>query len=161
MSSSSSLYDVLTATATEFVNSTGPRAPGTNEMNGPRMLEVRTADCKATWGPLYLVKARPSLEQAKDNEALLEHMEGITSRLETWSIEIGRIIVDERKLEAVVQADYHMIPVGAGSKEERTVVNDIVWFLSFSDDGRKVATAKEYVDIGASAAIAEIMNASK
>jgi hypothetical protein len=158
---SANLYDTLHATATEFVISELPETAGGKTISRARILATRTASCKTTWGPRYFVKPRPYFQGEMTNEEFLSHLEGMIKQLETWKIEIGSIVIDEKKLQAVVQADYFMTPAGTGPKESRTVVNDIVWFLRFTGDGKFVDEAKEYVDVGASEAIREIIMAAK
>jgi hypothetical protein len=50
-----------------------------------------------------------------------------------------------------------MVVKGKGGMEERTVRNDIVWFLYFSPDGKLVERAREWVDKGASERIRELV----
>jgi len=81
--------------------------------------------------------------------------------LETWRIEVQRVLVDEHKKEASVLAMYYMVPKGEGDAEGRTVHHEISWWLKTTDDGKLVERAIEYVDGAAAARIQELIGEYK
>ena len=112
------------------------------------------------WGPTHFTIARPGFQKPKDNAAFIQHMESMTPKMETWSIAIKHLVVDEKQRIAVGFTEHYMTVKGPGSKESRTVQNDVIWSMNMTQDGRLVEQATEYVDGGASTALGEKMKAS-
>jgi len=159
MSSPSQLYTTIQNTARSFVDGTNPEQPGGNTptiANSPR-----TSECLTSFGPSFLVSKRPPLQGAITNDEFVKHMSMMTPMLQTWRIEVQRILVDEHKKEASVLAMYYMTPKGEGDAESRTVHHEISWWLKMTDDGKLVERAIEYVDGAAAARIQELVGEYK
>ena len=112
------------------------------------------------WGPTYFTIARPGFQKPKDNDAFVQHMKSMTPKLETWGIGIKHLVVDEKQRTAAAFTEHYMTVKGSGSKESRTVQNDVIWFIKMTQDGNLVEQATEYVDEGASTALGEKIKAS-
>jgi len=159
MHSTSDLYTTIQSTARSFVDGTNPEPSGTNKPSIKH--SPRTDDCLTSFGPSFLVSKRPPLQGTINNDEFLAHMGMMAPMLETWRIEVQRILVDEHKKEASVLAIYYMIPKGEGNAESRTVHHEISWWLKTTDDGKLVERAIEYVDGAAAARIQELVGEYK
>lgn len=81
--------------------------------------------------------------------------------LETWSVEVERVLVDEQQRQVVVWAMYYMVPKGEGSAESRTVKHEVMWWLKMTEDGKLVQRATEYVDGAAAGRIQELIGVDR
>jgi len=77
----------------------------------------------------------------------------MTSSLETWEIVPTSMCMDTEKRTVVMRADFFM---QAPEGQER-LLNDIVFWLTMTEDGEKVREAVEFIDPVASAELAERM----
>lgn len=159
--SSQQLYQVLHDTAIEVIKSNDavPVENGTPTVNRDRIFAVRTPDFHQTWGPHYFATANNHGSRTTDQ--FIDHMMVLIPFLENWTIEIMDVFVDVTKFSAVVKTHFHMTPSGPGPKEDRTLLNDIVWFVQMTEDGKKAVSAIEYVDAGSAAAIKEKIMAGR
>jgi hypothetical protein len=136
-----SVYKKLEATAKEFVLSTSPKTPGTNETDAERFLAGLAPSFHIHMGHKYFVSTAPALQSHLDGPAFLEHQGGMAKKLQTWDIKPTNTCVDVEKKTAVVRADFYMSALG-----HEPVLNDIVFWITMSDDGSKVVDACEFVD---------------
>lgn len=96
---------------------------------------------------------------ARDLDGFIAHMQQMIPRLKDWQIEIRESTIDEQEKKAALRTYFRMTVKGKGSREDRTIRNDLVRLLDLTDDGNKVERATEYVDAGASAVIGEKIRA--
>ena len=144
MSTPSSVYDTICATATKFVLSTNP-IPSTNKSDHNAVLAVRSPSCLVSYGPASFVE-NSHITNPMDNDQYIAHLDRICPLLKTWRTEIKEIFVDETKMSAIVRADHYMTLKG---KDEPSV-NDFIWLLSLTEGGEKVEKAVEFMDSAAS-----------
>ena len=78
------------------------------------------------------------------------------SRLAYADAVITDMSIDERQRKAVVRATYKLHPKGASEAG----VNDLVWILKLTEDGRKVESGKEFIDAEAAKKLGQLMQAA-
>lgn len=71
----------------------------------------------------------------------------------------GGVVVDEARRLVVACVVHKMVVKGVGDVEERTVLNEVTWWLWCSEDGRKVERSREVLDGVAAGEIARLMGA--
>lgn len=152
----SSLYDRLLETAKGFVLATSPKVAGTNEPDPERFLSYVTPDFKQSWGHKHFVSTKPGLQGHVDGQGFLDHQGPMAKKMHTWAVTPTDIAVDVEKRKAVVRADFHM----TAKKGEEPVLNDIVYWVTMDESGKKVVDAMEFIDPAASAELIQKMSAS-
>jgi len=154
-------YETLRATAIECVQSASPiLAPdGEIAIDKSRISAVRAPSCTHSWGPHYFALSR--FPKTRSTNDFITHMERMIPNLETWAISIQDVVVDQERRVATLRTYLFMTPKGLGSKKERTIMNEELWYVTMTEDGKKVQSAEEYVDSEASAAVLKKMRAGK
>jgi hypothetical protein len=160
-SSPSDLYDQITTTAQRFLHALNPDPIDSNRVNAARILANLSPDFRMSWGHATFVRGKPALQGAKSGPEFVEHMRAMTPGLETWRNEITQRVVDPVQRTAVVRADFWMVPRGEGTREERTVLNEILFTFEMDARGEKVVAAVEFVDPVATAEIGRLMAAER
>ncbi|KAF2259875.1 hypothetical protein CC78DRAFT_591024 [Lojkania enalia] len=155
----SEFYNGLYATAVEFVHSSDQEPMAPTCINHDRIRAIRsTSGFEHSWGHNYLVSIKPQLSGILDTEGFIRHMGTMTPLLESWDTIITDIFIDETKKTAVVRGSYYMVAKSAPEPIE----NDLVWFLTFEQDGKRVRKSIEFIDGVASQQLGEyIRNAMK
>ncbi|KAF2475877.1 uncharacterized protein BDR25DRAFT_278606 [Lindgomyces ingoldianus] len=157
-SSASTMYKTLHSTAIEFIRSQDQDVSTPTCMNNDRIRAIRAeSGFQHSWGHNYLVSTKPGLSSVLDVDGFIAHLSTMLPHLESWDTEITDIMIDELRLMAMVRGSYYMRAKGA----EVVVENDLIWFLTMSEDGKKVAKSVEFIDVAASQKLKEIIKGVK
>lgn len=154
--STSSLYNSLKATATEFVHSTDMDS-STHNLNTDRILAIRTSDFQQSWGHNLFISSEPGLQGSHGTEKFMTHLATMVPHLDFVRTKVTDTFVDELRKSIVVRSSFLIKAKGV----EETVKNDIVWFLEMDESGRKIRRAKEFIDSVASARLGELIRGVK
>lgn len=136
-----SFYDTLMSTAEKFVHMTS-FTPSDNGVNESKIRALCADNYTQSWGHDYFVSSKPHLNHTLDLNGFLGHLNTISPKLASADAEITDISVDERQRKVIVRATYKLQPKGSPEPG----VNDLVWILKLSEDGRKVESGKEFID---------------
>lgn len=154
----STFYKTLHATTIEFIHSLDKDDNTPDGMNIDRIKKIRSSiGFEHSWGHNYLVSTAPPLAAKLDIEGLIKHLCTMLPHLESWDIQITDISIDELQRRAVVRGSYFMRAKGA----QETVENDLVWFLTIEEDGKKVQKSMEFLDAAGRARLMETMAMGK
>jgi ketosteroid isomerase-like protein len=154
--SSTAFYDRLAETASNFVLSTSPKTPGTNEPDRERFHAFVAPSFTHSWGHKHFVSTNPGVQGDVDANEFFNRMTKVCGGMQTWEILVREVTVDERRRTAVVRADF-MITIG----ENKPVVNDIVWYVTTDESGEKVVGSREFIDAIAANELAQLMRSRK
>lgn len=150
----SSIYKALHTTAIEFVRSSDQMQDSTSRMDSARIKNIRSEQgFEHAFGHNHLVSIKPMMAGTLDAEGFIQHMGKMQPYLKSWDTNITDVVIDETRKTAVVRASYHMLVREAAEAVE----NDIVWFLTMEEDGKKVKRSVEFVDAAASQKIGELI----
>ncbi|KAF2188646.1 hypothetical protein K469DRAFT_565198 [Zopfia rhizophila CBS 207.26] len=156
--SSSPVYETLHATALEFIRSQDQDPTSASRINTDRLRAICSRnDFQHSWGHHYFTTTNPTLSNTHDVDGFIAHLNSMLPRLESWDTKISSIIIDEVEKMAVVRVSYFMLVRGANEPVE----NDLVWFLTMDEEGRKVIRSIEFIDAAASSKLREIMRVVK
>jgi len=159
--SSPGLYQTIRKTAHAFVDATDPTTPGTNETNPDAIRALCASDCVLDWGHATFVSTAPPVQGKHSTQSFIDHMGGMTPKLETWRTEVASIVVDVEQKSAVVRAMYYMTPKGKGSREERTVLNELLYWFVMDEAGAKIVRSTEFIDPVAAQRIGALIKAQE
>ena len=134
-------YDTMMSTAERFVHATD-FSPAENGINENRIRELCADNYTQSWGHDYFISSKPHLNHTLDLNGFLGHLNTMCPKLASSEAEITDMSIDERQRKAVVRATYKLRPKGS----QEPGVNDLVWILKLSEDGRKVESGKEFID---------------
>ena len=133
--SASPLYKTLHATGLEFVRSQNKDDAQPSRMSIDRIRAIRSSEnFEHSWGHDYFVNTAPHLQGTLDIDGFVAHLNKMCPFLESWDTNITDVMVDEQQKRVVLRASYYMLVKGA----EAPVENDLVWFLTMDEEGRKV-----------------------
>ena len=152
MADQSYLYDTLSQTARSFVLSTSPQTAGTNKPNPELVLSLTAPTFTHSWGHKHFASTNPGVQGIVDAHGFLDRMARLSSRMQTWRIDITDISVDVQKRKGVVTADFRMTVAG-----NEAVLNELVWMVGMDETGGKVVDSCEFIDPMANQAIMELM----
>lgn len=147
-------YDKLLSTAKEFVLSTSPKKPKTNEPDPERFLACLAPSFRMSFGHKFFVSTKPPMQGDMDGEGFTKHQGAMTSSLQTWEIIPTSTCVDIKQRTVVLRADFFMV-----APHQEPLLNDIVFWITMDESCEKVVDAKEFIDPVASAELAERMKA--
>nr|POF12825.1 hypothetical protein CFP56_09976 [Quercus suber] len=156
----SEFYQTVENTATSFILATCPKDPGANELDHAEILSyLETETFRASWGHSYFVDTKPGLQGRKSADEFVQHLEAMSPHLGAVRMEIQSTVVDTEKREVFVRVDFHMAAKGykAQDGKDGAVVNDILFWVGLTKDGKKVTSVVEFVDPVASQELAERM----
>lgn len=156
----SEFYQTVEKTATSFILATGPKNPSTNDLDLDLIRSyLDTESFKASWGHSYFVGTKEGLQGQKSADEFLHHLETMSPHLGTWRIDIQSTVVDTEKCEVFVRVDFHMAAKGYKAEDgpDGAVVNDILFWVGLTKDGKKVTSVVEFVDPVASQELAKRM----
>jgi hypothetical protein len=161
MSTERPTYETLRETAIECVQSMSPTldADGHISLDTYRIRAIRAPSCMHTWGPHYFALSR--YPTPRDTESFISHMQRLIATLETWSVVVKDVIVDQERRIVMLQTHMPMTPKGLGSKKDRTVMTEVLWYITMVEDGLLVESVKEYIDAEASIALFQKMKAGR
>ncbi|KAK5117710.1 hypothetical protein LTR62_005134 [Meristemomyces frigidus] len=146
------LYNQLATTATNFILATSPTTPGTNHHDGTAFLSLCSPNFTHTWGHSHFVTTNPGVQGEIDGQGFLDRMNKLSSRMETWTIKPTETLVDVKKRQVVIRADFAIVIPGY-----EPVVNDIVWFVTVDESGEMVVGSREFIDPVAAGVLREQM----
>lgn len=150
------MYTRLRDTAVAFIHSSD-MDPKTGQLDKDRIIAIRTADYRHRWGHNYFKSDKPGLNHTLDIDAFIEHLESMSPNLKSVQTKVPDIFIDETRKAATVRSSFYMTPSGA----DETIENDIVWLLEMDQDGEKVASAIEFIDVAAAKGIGELVKHAK
>ncbi|KAJ4360023.1 uncharacterized protein N0V89_000582 [Didymosphaeria variabile] len=154
-SNASQIYQILLATATEFIHCQDRDDSQPTRMNLNRVRAIRSTNFIHSFGHNVLVSTKPALQGELSVDGFLTHVNKMVPKLDTWNARISDIVVDETRKMCVVRVSYFMKPYGA----EEPVENDLVWWLWMEEGGKRVEKAVEFVDGAAMERIGELIMA--
>lgn len=150
-----SFYDTMTSTAEKFVHMTD-FGPADNGLDETKVRELCTDNYKQSWGHDYFASTKPHLNHELDLNGFIGHLNTMCPRLAHSAAVITDMSIDERQRKAVVRATYKLHPKGASEAG----LNDLVWILKLTEDGRKVQSGKEFIDAEAAKRLGQLMQAA-
>lgn len=137
----STMYETLSSTAKSFIDSLSPQTPGSNDQDHAAILALLTDDFEITWGhDHYVSTQQPHLQGGKSAQGFVDHLSGMSSIFDTFSIDIKKMVVDERQREVDTRVVFNMVVKG------ETVVNDSILAMEMNEDGTKLVKATEFMD---------------
>lgn len=148
-------YDTLMNTAERFVHMTD-FTPADNGINESKIRDLCADTYTQSWGHEYFTSTKPHLNHTLNLDGFLGHLNTMCPRLASSDAEITDMSVDERQRKVVVRATYKLLPKGAPEPG----VNDLVWILKLSEDGRKVESGKEFIDGEAAMKLGQLIRES-
>jgi hypothetical protein len=157
-SSASAFYKALHATTIEFIRAQDQDVSTPNRMDFDRIKAIRsTTGFEHSWGHNYLVSTNLPMSGTHDADSFIKHLGSMIPLLESWDTEITDIAIDELQRKAVVRGSYFMKPKGS----PEAVENDLVWYLTMEEDGKKVQKSIEFLDGAAVQRMKELMMMGK
>src|ERR1700753_2626824 len=149
-----SMYDRLAATARKHLETCKTKTPGSNDPDPEAVKSMLDASARIAFGHAFFVSTMPNLQGEKTRDGFVEHLCGMASRMQTYSLEIVNTCVDVEKRTVILRVEFHMVPKGG---EE--VLNDIVFWMTMNETGDKILRYTEFVDAAAGAELAKRMAA--
>lgn len=150
------LYEKMHKTARDYVLSTAPKSPGSNQPDPERVYSTLSSEAVLSWGHAHFISTKPGLQGTRSPQEFVSHMSGMARTFDTWKIEIADVNVDVARMSAVVRANFYMTPKG-----QEAVRNEIIFWTAMDEHGEKVIRSTEFVDPVATAEIAARVEASK
>ena len=143
---SQSMYDRLAVTATTHIQASLPRTTGSTDPDPEAIKSMLDPAARIDFGHSFFVSQTPNLQGEKTRDGFVEHLCGMATKLQTWSLDITNTSVDVEKRTVILRVDCHMVPKGGDE-----VLNDIIFWFVMDDTGEKVLRCTEFVDAAASA----------
>lgn len=137
-----SLYPKLVTTAQEWVTSTQPKTPGSNDLNTDRIRSRLSPDAILRFGHLHFVSTTPHLQRDESPDDFVDRLKSMSSAFETWDIKVADVNVDTEKKSAVVRAVFHM----QAKNDPEVVQNEILFWCQMDESGERVVRSTEFVD---------------
>jgi hypothetical protein len=150
-----SFYDTLMSTAEKFVHMTD-FTPSDNGPNESKIRALCADNYQQSWGHDYFISSKPHLNHTLDLNGFIGHLSTMSSKMTSADAEVTDMSVDERQRKVVVRATYKLLPKGCPEPG----VNDLVWILKLSEDGRKVESGKEFIDGEAAMRLGQLIRES-
>ncbi|KAM0715155.1 hypothetical protein Q7P37_009620 [Cladosporium fusiforme] len=151
-----SLYPKLVTTAQEWVTSTQPKTPGSNDLNIDRIRSCLSSDAILRFGHLHFVSTAPHLQRDESPDDFVNRLKSMSSAFETWNIKVADVNVDTEKKSAVVRAVFHM----QAKNDPEVVQNEILFWCQMDESGERVVRSTEFVDPAALQALAPKLKAA-
>ena len=148
------MYDKLAATAKGHLFACLPQTKGASDPDPEAILSTLDPSFRIDFGHKFFISSTPPLQGEKTGDGFISHTTGMTSLLQTYSLEVTNECVDVQKRTVVLRVDFHMVPKGG---EE--VLNDIVFWMVMNESGEMVVRCTEFVDPIASAELQKRMKA--
>lgn len=152
-----SLYARLATTAQQWVTSTQPKTPGSNDLNTSRIRSRLSPDAILRFGHLHFVSTAPHLQKDESPDDFVNRLEKMSPALQTWSIDVADVNVDTDKKSAVIRAVFHM----QAKNDPEVVQNEILFWCQMDDSGERVLQSTEFVDPVALQALGPKLKAAK
>lgn len=137
-----SLYPKLVTTAQEWVTSTQPKTPGSNDLNIDRIRSRLSPDAVLRFGHLHFVSTAPHLQREESPDDFVDRLKTMSAAFQTWSINVADVNVDTEKKSAVIRAIFHM----QAKNDPEVVQNEILFWCQMDESGEKVLQSTEFVD---------------
>ena len=135
----SHLYQTLHDTASKTILSLSQENCGSNISAISSTLSPR---CKRYFAPASFFSAAPEMANCGMSNAEYEaHMAPEIAVLETWRIEMKKIVIDEAKRTAVTWSSHYLTMKG-----RKEVLLEFVFILDMDETGEKVDKVVEFID---------------
>lgn len=136
------LYPKLVTTAKEWVTSTQPRTPGSNDLNIERIRSRLSPNAILRFGHLHFVSTTPHLQRDESPDDFVSRLQSMSTAFQTWSIDVADLNVDTEKKSAVIRAVFHM----QAKNDSEVVQNEILFWCQMDGSGERVLQSTEFVD---------------
>ena len=152
MSAASALYQSIHDTASKFVLSyRSSSSLTTPNVKDASVLSMRSPTCKRYLAPASFL-ALTGIPASQSNEEYVERLAPMYPLLQSWSVEIKDILVDETKRSAVAWSDHSMRLKGRDA-----IILEFMWILTMDKAGEKVENVIEFIDIEESLRFMNVM----
>ena len=150
-------YAVLSGTAKDWVLSTQPKTPGSNNPDYDHIRDMLAPNAVLRFGHKHFVSTAPHLQHDESPDDFVNRLKSMSAFLETWNIDIVSVAADVENHSAVVRAVFHM----QAKDDPEVVQNEILFWCQMVEKGRKVVESTEFVDPTALMALKPKLEAAK
>jgi len=150
-------YDSLSKTASDWVTSTRPQTPGSNDPNYDHILSLLVPNAILRFGHMHFVSTAPHLQRDESPQDFVNRLKSMSPALQTWRIDVADVNVDVKKKSAVVRAVFHM----QAKNDPEVIQNEILFWCQMDEDGGKIVQSTEFIDPAALQALGPKLKAAK
>jgi ketosteroid isomerase-like protein len=150
-------YDSLEKTATDWVTSTRPQTPGSNDPDFDHIRSLLAPNAILRFGHMHFVSTAPHLQRDESPDDFVNRLKSMSPALQTWRIDVADVNVDVKKKSAVVRAVFHMQAKG----DPEVLQNEILFWCQMDEEGGKILQSTEFVDPAALQALGPKLKAAK
>jgi hypothetical protein len=150
-------YSVLSGTAKDWVLSTQPKTPGSNNPDYDHIRHLLSSNAVLRFGHKHFVSTAPHLQRDESPDDFINRLKSMSAFLQTWHIDIVSVAADVENHSAVVRAVFHM----QAKNDAEVIENEILFWCQMDERGRKVVESTEFVDPTALMALKPKLEAAK
>ena len=150
-------YAVLSGTAKDWVLSTQPKTPGSNNPDYDHIRSLLSPTAILRFGHKHFVSTAQHLQHDESPDDFINRLKSMSALFETWKIDIVSIAADVENQSAAVRAVFHM----HAKNDPEVVQNEILFWCQMDGSGRKVVESTEFVDPAALMALKPKLEAAK
>jgi hypothetical protein len=150
-------YAVLSGTARDWVLSTQPKTPGSNDPDYDHIRHQLSPNAILRFGHKHFVSTAPHLQHDESPDDFINRLKSMSALFETWKIDIISIAADVENSSAAVRAVFHM----HAKNDPEVVQNEILFWCQMDESGSKVVESTEFVDPTALMALKPKLEAAK
>jgi len=150
-------YASLLKTASDWVTSTRPKTPNSNDPDYDHILSLLSPNAILRFGHAHFVSTAPHLQRDESPEDFVTRLKSMSPSFQTWSIDITDVNVDIKKQSAVVRAVFHM----QAKNDAEVIQNEILFWCLMDEGGGKITSSTEFVDPAALQALGPKLKAAK
>ena len=150
-------HAVLSGTAKDWVLSTQPKTPGSNDPDYDHIRHMLAPNAILRFGHKYFVSTAPHLQHDESPDDFVDRLKSMSAFLQTWHIDIVSVAADVENHSAVVRAVFNM----HAKNDPEVVQNEILFWCQMDESGRKVVESTEFVDPTALMALKPKLEAAK
>ena len=150
-------YTALAGLAKDWVMSTQPKTPGSNDPDYDHIRQLLAPKAVIRFGHSHFLSTAPHLQHDESPDDFVNRLKSMSALLETWNIDVVSIVADTEENSAVVRAVFHM----QAKNDPEVIHNEILFWCQMDEVGRKILESTEFVDPTALNALKPKLEAAK